>query len=150
MGVTHLHNTKRGRSHRIWEVTTRGRHTAEKWAETSAVRNRFGTNLHINLHIYYNNPLDVIGVYLRSHNADAALSLWVTQALHSTCSLIEWSQTGSKVCGIPTVCRRKGLIIQYKKVWFGQVHNIVETPSCECGDNKIAIIPKFGGSLRYV
>lgn len=44
-------------------------------------------------------------LYSRSYDADAALSLRVTQTLHPSSSLIEGGETGAQVGGITAVCK---------------------------------------------
>lgn len=42
---------------------------------------------------------------LRAHDADAALSLWISQALHTSSTLIKRGKSGAQISRVSAVCR---------------------------------------------
>lgn len=42
---------------------------------------------------------------LRAHDADAAFSLWISQALHPSSTLIKGGKSGAQISRVSAVCR---------------------------------------------
>lgn len=68
------------------------------------------------------SPSSDAKLYSRSYNTDAAFPLWVTQALHSSGTLIKGGESGTQIRRITTVCG------QMQEILFTEYHYAFISP----------------------